>query len=176
MKEFRKELNTIGFGKDNTDCLSRGAGGSYISSCLILLYLKKTQKGKSLNPKQIPALCRATQITFRYQFCTFRDIIRSCEKLASARLWGQLSICEAVCWLSHTFSPTAEVGINSYSLGDSSVGICLGNLGSLLWGPCNYSPDIWIFGGLGRWADWLVYWSSSVLFCFCVFFIEREFS
>lgn len=48
VKEFRKELNTIGFGKDNTDCLSRGAGGSYISSCLILLYLKKTQKGKIL--------------------------------------------------------------------------------------------------------------------------------
>ena len=152
-RSLEKNLNTFGFGKDKTDCLSRGACGSSISSCLILLYLKKTQKSKSLNLKQMPAICRATQTTFKYQFCTFRDMIRSWEKLASARLWGQLSTCEAACWLSHTFSPAAEVGISSYSLGDSSLGICLGNPDSLLWGPCSYSTDMRIFGDLGGWAD-----------------------
>ena len=114
-EEFREELNTTGFGKEATDYLSRGAGGSPISVSFFYIKIKNTE-WQILEPKaNTSALQSNSWTTFKCQFCKFRDIIRSLEKLAPARLRGQLSICEAACWLSSTFSAAAEVGLSSCS-------------------------------------------------------------
>lgn len=64
MEEFREELNTTALGKEATDYLSRGAGGSPIS--VSFFYIKK--KDRMANPRtQSYYQCFSEQLLDNFQ-------------------------------------------------------------------------------------------------------------